>query len=755
MIGSEKPAVASDPTAAILGQLEVSLRDERASAPVRAALAALAELSAERCLQVLGDYDGELNALVESAALSRTVERALTNSVGVTKMLPWLAANVLRRHRQELSPEALSALFAAIGFDLDADQRSALDAALHRFPENLAILRYAINVALRASDLPRLGQLLPRLAAADSSPATTGYVSRLYRELLDSSGPRIRIAIASSFTVDHLVPYVDVACRAVGLVPEIYVAPFNSWATDVIDEASALRRFEPDVLFISVAIDDLIPQLSRCIGSEELEQAGVTALERVMHVARHFTSWAAGKTLVVHSFHSAFSRPRGLREGRSEPSRAEWLARVNGHLAEALRELPSTFLLDVSAAAQDRGGSLSDNPKLRHIAAMRLPPPALAGIADAYARYAVSVKGLTKKCVVVDLDNTLWGGVVGEDGKDGIRLARTSQGSEFVELQEFLRALAERGVLLAVNSKNNPDDALEVIQTHEAMVLREEMFSAVRINWKPKHENMVSIAQELNIGLDSLVFVDDNPDEREQMRQLLPQVLTVDLPRDPTLFRSVLEKLPQLQTLSVTAEDTQRVEQYRTTRLREQAKQTSTSVDEYLQSLEIETEILPASKSTAARIVQLFAKTNQFNVTTRRYDTSNVERFVGDPAFRLWTLSSRDRFGDHGLVAVALVRVDSSWTIDSFLMSCRVIGYGIETALMAFISQRAAAACVAELNGEFVESKKNAPARDLFERHGFALKERGTDGVERWRLDLRLGSVPSVPAWITLTSHDA
>ena len=166
------------------------------------------------------------------------------------------------------------------------------------------------------------------------------------------------------------------------------------------------------------------------------------------------------------------------------------------------------------------------------------------------------------------LDNTLWGGIVGEDGKDGIRLGHSGLGAEFVEFQTFLKSLTERGILLAINSKNNAEDALEVIRTHESMVLRESSFSALRINWQPKPENMIEIARELNIGVDSLVFVDDNPDERERMRALLPGVLTVEMPKDPAQYRATLERLPQLQTLAITAEDRKRVEQYETARLR-------------------------------------------------------------------------------------------------------------------------------------------------------------------------------------------
>lgn len=747
------PAIRGIETGAdvIARQLEEGLAKSRHN-PSRALLA-LGALAPERCLRVLAEHGDELTHLIEPAITSRAVETALQAAPGPSGLGRDVILGALAACGDRLSSDALAAAFTALG-DLDTVGNVELENALRRFPENPTLLRVAVRAArLRGASPACLESLLVLLWRADGSPTTTGFVRRELRELPKPAGPKVRIALASSFTIDHLVPHVEIACRAAGLAPEIYVAPFNSWATDVIDASSALHRFAPDVLFLAIAIDDLVPQLSGAPSRGELEHVGNSALERVVQVARTFTLRAPGTTLVVHSFHSAFAGPLGVLEGRGEPSRAEWLARLNGRLAEVLRGLPSAFVLDVPAAAHGRGGSLRDNAKLRHMAAMRLPPTALPGIAEAYARYAAPLKGMTRKCVVLDLDNTLWGGTVGEDGRDDIRLGHTSPGSEYVEFQEFLQTLARRGVLLAINSKNNPDDALEVLRTHESMVLGETAFSAVRINWKPKHENMVSIAQELNIGLDSMVFVDDNPEEREQMRKFLPQVLTLELPRDPSLYRGILENLPGLQALAVTVEDTMRVEQYRSVRLRERAKSTSTTVDEYLRSLGIEVEIRAATRPVAARIVQLFARTNQFNVTTRRYDTADVERFMTDPKLRLWTLCSKDRFGDHGLVAIALVRTAPAWAIDSFLMSCRVIGYGIETSLLAFIADRARAAGSAELLGEFIETKKNAPAKSFFKRHGFALATQ-SNGVEHWRLSLG-GTVPQPPAWIGLETRDA
>jgi FkbH-like protein len=356
--------------------------------------------------------------------------------------------------------------------------------------------------------------------------------------------------------------------------------------------------------------------------------------------------------------------------------------------------------------------------------------------------------GLTRKCVVVDLDNTLWGGVVGEDGPQGIRLGPTAPGSEYVEFQRFLATLPQRGILLAIASKNNPDDALEVIRGHEAMVLRESAFSALRINWRPKPENLASIAEELNIGLDSLVYVDDNPDEREQMRQLLPQVLTVDLPRDPAQYRSVLERLPALQVMAVTEEDRMRAGQYAAKRERDQIRVQAASVDDYLRSLGIKVGIGPVSEPDVSRVAQLFQRTNQFNVTSRRHDAGAVRRMLGDPGWRTWTLKAGDRFGDHGLVATALARTDGGeWTLDSFLMSCRVIGYGIETALLADIMAAASAAGATRLVGEFIPTRKNVPASDLFRLHGFVLSRTGDDGTQLWTRDFATGLV-QFPRWI-------
>ena len=711
------------------------------------ALAALAIVDSKACLDALCDPKAGLAHLVSATELSASISTALAGTVDNPIARTASASCILGIYVESLVADtAVDVIEAA---DASANIDAALARLLERFPVHPGLLRAAIKRTQATTDRELLDSLLTRLGQADRSPATVSLVHRLRDATLSARNGDVRIGMLSSFTIDQLVPYVDLACRKLGLRPDLYVSPFNSWTRDVVDDASGLRRFAPEIVFLAVSIDDLIPDLAHHLAPESLASAGMAAIERVETVVRAFVARYPGIPFVVHDFHSVFAGPLGILDGRSEPSRAQWLASINGTLAERLRAFPACYVLDIAGVVVAAGSALADNPKLRHLAALRIPPPALAAIADAYARYVAPLKGLTKKCVVLDLDNTLWGGVVGEDSKDGIRLGNTSPGSEFVEFQGFLKSLTARGILLAVNSKNNPEDALDVIRTHEAMVLRESDFSAIRVNWLPKSENMISIASELNIGVDALVFVDDNPDERERMRQLLPSVLTVEMPRDPSLFRSVIERLPELQTLAITNDDGERVKRYRGVKHREAAKSSSESVEAYLQSLKIVVTIGPATKSTIARVAQLFAKTNQFNATTRRYSLADVDRFTNDPEYRMLTLQSRDHFGEHGLVAVALVRVtEKRWTIDSFLMSCRVIGYGIESALLAKVAHHAREAGANDVCGEFIPTAKNAPASDLFARHGFT---RGSDlaGVQCWKLDLT--KVQAGPSWINVT----
>lgn len=744
-----------DPIAKVTPQILSRLERALANAlTAEQALAALVRLDPAEAAGWLLAEEQAARASFSASALSSLLDMIVTTGLARSSTpLKGDLVTLARHYADVIRPDMAAAVAWSLPVaERGVDVRELVGAVLKREPKHAKLLRVASEMAVCAGDGSEAHQLLTRLAHADDSQATVHYVYRTRAGLPAAEGPVIRVALLSSFTVDALVFYVDLEFRTLGLVPETYVAPFNSWVQEVIADDSGLRRFNPEITFLAISIDDLVPELAGTPSESHLYEAGNAAVDQVLEVARRFTAWSDG-TLIVHSFYSAYRSPLGILKGLAPLTRMSWLAELNARLADGLHALPRAYLLDMNEVLLYRAGGTFDNPKMRYLGRMRLGDRVLPEVARAYARYVAPVKGLTRKCVVVDLDNTLWGGIVGEDGPHGVKLGNASPGVEYQDFQRYLLSLTERGFLLAINSKNNPEDALEVIRSHEGMILKEEVFSAIRINWHSKTENMISIAKELNIGIDSMVFLDDNPHERELMRQILPQVLTLDLPSDPSLYRQTVEVLPQLQTLVLTEEDRTRVDQYRAKRQRDQVRVVAHSLEEYLHSLEIAVEIRQASDTALPRVHQLFERTNQFNLTVRRYEQGQLATFAHDPGWRLYTLRARDRFGDHGIVATSLVRAEADhWIVDSFLMSCRVIGYGLETALLASVSADARHADATRIIGEYIESKKNSPAGDFYPRHGFTF-EGTAAGVTRWGRTLVDGIV-APPAWINMEVPD-
>lgn len=322
-----------------------------------------------------------------------------------------------------------------------------------------------------------------------------------------------------------------------------------------------------------------------------------------------------------------------------------------------------------------------------------------------------------KKCIVLDLDNTLWGGVVGEDGMENLALSLSPPGNSFIAFQQALRDLYDRGILLAINSANNPEDALGVIRNHPNMILKENHFAASRINWNNKVDNMRELAAELNIGLDSMVFLDDSPLNREAMRTFLPEVETPELPADPSHYVKFLHGLPYFEAGTITDEDKMRGNLYVTERLRREAEKKSESREAFLQSLGTEVAVFEDDLSVLARLAQMTEKTNQFNVLKRPFSERELEAFMHDGKYAVFHARALDQFGDHGIIAFALVhKQESRWHIESLLMSCRVINRGIEDAFIAAIAKRAAQEGATSLGITFEPSEKNEPARTFVER---------------------------------------
>lgn len=339
-----------------------------------------------------------------------------------------------------------------------------------------------------------------------------------------------------------------------------------------------------------------------------------------------------------------------------------------------------------------------------------------------------------KKCLVLDLDNTLWGGVLGEDGMDGIKLSGDYPGKAFHYFQEGLLALSRSGVILAVCSKNNETDVLEAWEKNPFMVLRKEHFATWRINWTDKATNIREMAEELNLGLDSFVFVDDNPSERELIRQTLPMVEVPEFPSRPyelpVFFKELVDKY--FRVYAITGEDRLKTGQYKANARRAQARKEYSDLQSFIASLDIRITVEAANDFNIPRIAQMTQKTNQFNLTTRRYtDTDVRERVLS--GWKVWCIGVEDKFGDNGITGCVMVDGD---TVDTFLLSCRILGKGIETAFLKQILRLLKADGVKSVKASYLPTAKNAQVRDFYDRCGFSCVNEEPDGNKSYVLDL-------------------
>ena len=356
--------------------------------------------------------------------------------------------------------------------------------------------------------------------------------------------------------------------------------------------------------------------------------------------------------------------------------------------------------------------------------------------------YLLSVLGRMKKCIVLDLDNTLWGGIVGEDGFDGIKLGHEYPGNCYMDFQKGLLRLYNRGIILAINSKNNEEDALEIIDNHPYMALRKKHFAAMRINWQDKVSNLKSLAQDLNIGTESMIFIDDNPVECELLQQFVPECEVICLPvKKPYLIPDVLKKLPGVENIKLTAEDRKKGSMYRAQIARKESESSFVNLDDFLKSLEMEVTIEPATSFSVPRIAQLTQKTNQMNLTTRRYTEADIQSFMKFPDAHVFSVAAKDRFGDHGIIGVLILKIqDGECLIDTFLLSCRVISRNIENVMIAYLADFAEQYKQKALLGEYLPTAKNKPAADMYEKFHF---QKTTDTLFRFNLNEKKPPYPS------------
>ncbi len=381
-----------------------------------------------------------------------------------------------------------------------------------------------------------------------------------------------------------------------------------------------------------------------------------------------------------------------------------------------------------------------------HAAKLPFSPDLLPLYGEHVARTLAAALGRTRKCLVLDLDNTLWGGVIGDDGLEGVTLGQGSaDGEAFVAIQRMALELRSRGIILAVCSKNEEDQARLPFREHPDMLLREEHIAVFQANWTDKAANLRVIAEALNIGLDALVFLDDNPAERLQVRQALPMVAVPELPDDPALYPQALAAAGYFEAVAFSQEDRGRAGFYQANARRAQSLSASEGLEDYLASLEMVCQIAPIDAMSRRRVAQLINKSNQFNLTTKRYTESEVETMEADLKRHAIGVRLADRFGDNGLICVVIAdKGEDAWEIDTWLMSCRVLGRGVEQAVLAHLAAAARKVGALALIGRYRPTAKNRMVGGHFAGLGFRAVGSGEDGETVWRLDLSEYQPPEI-----------
>jgi FkbH-like protein len=546
----------------------------------------------------------------------------------------------------------------------------------------------------------------------------------------------VRLAVLGSSTTSHLHPGLRVACLRRGIHLATYENDFGQYLQELSDRDSALRAFGPSAVLLALDSRHLAAGLTAGMDGSAADDALAAALagiERAWSLCRI----ACPGPILHQTALPVFPALLGSNEHRAPGSRARHIARLNAAL-RPMADAAGVHLLALDDRAAADGLDAWHSATLWHHAKQEIAPPAAAFYGDLAGRLLAALQGRSFKCLVLDLDNTVWGGVIGDDGMEGITLGQGSAAGEaFAAFQEHARELSRRGVILAVCSKNDEANALEPFASHPEMVLRRGDVSAFVANWSNKADNIRAIAQQLNIGLDSLVFVDDNPMERDLVRRELPMVAVPEVSDDPVGYVRALADGGYFEGLSVTDEDRARTGQYLGNQAREALRSEATDLDSYLRGLEMQLVWRKFDRVGLQRTVQLINKSNQFNLTTRRYSEEDVLAVMADPSAFGLQLRLLDRFGDNGVIAVVIGRVTGEEAdIDTWLMSCRVLGRQVEPTTLNLVAAVAASLGARRLVGRYIPTKKNAMVRDHYERLGFTVVERHDDGGSRAVLDL-------------------
>ncbi len=541
---------------------------------------------------------------------------------------------------------------------------------------------------------------------------------------------KIKIAILA----DSASQLLNSALRGYGFEAQldfdIYEADYNQIDLQVFDPSSELYEFNPDYIFINRCSEKLLKEFYK---KDKPEQA--IFAENMVNVTQKYYDTIGSRLrskVIVNTYPEINDSVFGNYASKTNLSFLYQLRKLNVGLMDFSQKAKDLFVCDIASLQSDMGARFVFDPKMYVNADMVYSIDFLPYIAKNVTNIIQAVSGTFKKCVILDLDNTTWGGIIGDDGVEGIQVGYLGLGKIFTELQSWAKQLKQRGIILAICSKNTEEIAKEPFLSHPDMVLRLEDIAVFVANWETKVENIRHIQSILNIGFDSMVFIDDNPFEREMVKAGIPDISVPDLPEDPAEYLIYLRSLNLFETASFTEEDETRTKQYQEEAQRNMLQQSFTNENDFLISLDMLSEVKSFDEFTIPRVAQLTQRSNQFNLRTIRYTEEDLKLMRKDDNYFTMSLTLEDKFGNHGLIGIIILKKQDEKTlfIDSWIMSCRVLKRGMENFTLNTIADLAAMNNFERVIGEYIPTKKNGIVKDHYQNLGFE-----ADG-DKWVLDI-------------------
>ena len=533
-----------------------------------------------------------------------------------------------------------------------------------------------------------------------------------------SQFPQYKLAVMGDCATQHLATALRGYGVYMGLGLSVLDTDYNQIDAQVMDPGSELYRFAPNAVLIQMCTEKLYEAF--CAAPLNCRSSfAEDTYARIVRIWEQMNTNIAA-TILQCNFPLMDDGVFGQFGSKTADSFLFQQRKLNFLLMQGCQDVKNVYLIDLDSIQATVGRKAFSDPKLYYIAKMPISVDVLPEIAKKVLDQIQALRGITKKCVVLDLDNTLWGGVIGDDGLSGIQIGELGTGHAFSDFQAWLKELKNRGMLLAVCSKNNEPAAKEPFEKHPEMVLRLEDISMFVANWEDKASNIRNIQKTLNIGMDSLVFLDDNPFERNLVRSMIPEITVPELPEDPALYLQYLSNLGLFETASYSAEDAGRTQQYRQQAERAVFESSFQSYEDYLEGLAMKAVAAPFDVFHYPRIAQLTQRSNQFNLRTVRYTEAEIEAIANDNNRITLYFTLKDKFGDHGLISVVILdKQGQELFVSEWLMSCRVLKRGMEEFIINKILQTAADNGFRKVIGEYIPTPKNAMVKDLYEKMGF------------------------------------